>query len=326
MKSEQLVSVIVPVYKVEQYLEKCVNSLLAQTYQNLEIVLVDDGSPDNCPTMCDNYMSKHSNIKAYHKQNGGLGSARNYGVQRSAGTLIAFVDSDDYVEPQYIEDLLNLIQKNKADIAITRLLREYEGAPKPVNKNNLSDYNISKEKAIFTAYSGGKFGWTACGKLYKRELLLKYPFPVGLYEDAAIMYKILNECNVCAIGGDNKINYHYVTREGSILKRGLEQKHFHIFDICEEFSQFISCNYPDMSVLPILFYRRAVTQLLNLQKMDNTTYRKIFHRYIKMFRRNLLKVLMNKHISVKSKYYMTWLCTTPFIYKIQYFIIHKIKN
>ena len=188
-------------------------------------------------------------------------------------------------------------------------------------------YNISKEKAIFAIYSGGgRFGWTACGKLYKRELLLKYPFPVGFYEDAAIMYKLLNECNVCAIGGDNKINYHYVTREGSILKRGLEQKHFHIFDICEEFSRFISCYYPDMSVLPILFYRRAVTQLLNLQRMDNTTYEKIFLRYIKVFRMNLLKVLMNKHISVKSKYYMIWLCTTPFMYKMQYFIMQKINK
>ena len=102
-----LITIVVPVYKVEKYLKKCVDSLLCQTYKNIEIILVDDGSPDTCPQLCDEYAQKNSNVVTYHKPNGGLSDARNYGVQKASGDWIVFVDSDDYVESSYVEDLWN---------------------------------------------------------------------------------------------------------------------------------------------------------------------------------------------------------------------------
>ncbi|MBO7143587.1 MAG: glycosyltransferase family 2 protein [Salinivirgaceae bacterium] len=321
---EQQISVVVPIYKVERYLDKCINSLLSQTYHNLEIVLVDDGSPDNCPVLCDRYAQQYENVKTYHKPNGGLGTARNYGVEKASGNLIVFVDSDDYVEPTYVEDLWCLFSKYNADIAITRIVREYEGKQRKVSKKYFSDYKASKKDVIFTAYTGGKISWGAYGKLFKKKLLQQYPFPTGLYEDAAIMYKIINECDICAIG-DYHHNYHYVTRNGSILIRSLEQKHYHIFDICEEFSLFISQNYPDISIISVLFYRRAVTQLLNLQKMNKAEFKQIFYRYRSLFRLNFLKVLKDRRIPTKTKYYLTCLCTTPWLYKLQYGILGMLK-
>ena len=112
-----MISVIVPVYKVEQYLHRCIDSILAQTYRDLEIILVDDGSPDNCGLICDEYASKDSRIKVIHKTNGGVSSARNAGLDVASGDYIAFVDSDDYVLPQYLEYLLEAILINESDIS-----------------------------------------------------------------------------------------------------------------------------------------------------------------------------------------------------------------
>lgn len=110
MEKEDLISIVIPVYKVELYLEKCIESIINQTYKNLEIIIVDDGSPDNCPKICDEYAQKDNRIKVIHKENGGLSDARNAGIDVAAGKYIAFVDSDDYVSNDYIEYMYNLIK------------------------------------------------------------------------------------------------------------------------------------------------------------------------------------------------------------------------
>ena len=115
--SNELVSVIVPVYKVEKYLRECIDSIISQTYRNLEIILVDDGSPDNCGQICEEYAKRDSRITVYHKENGGLSDARNYGIARSHGEFLTFVDSDDVIKVNFVETLLGLIHKYDADIA-----------------------------------------------------------------------------------------------------------------------------------------------------------------------------------------------------------------
>lgn len=142
------VSVIAPVYKVEKYLDKCVESLVSQTYPNIEIILVDDGSPDSCPKRCDELAEKYSNVIALHKENGGLSSARNYGVKYAKYDYIAFVDSDDYVEKTYIEDMVRLKEKFDADFVITRTSRENEdGTGKSIV--NFAPFVTDKETALF---------------------------------------------------------------------------------------------------------------------------------------------------------------------------------
>ena len=115
-----LISIIVPVYNVEEYLDKCVESIVNQTYKNIEVILVDDGSPDNCPKMCDDWAKKDKRIKVIHKKNGGLSDARNKGIDESKGEYLSFVDSDDYITDNYVELLYNIISKEHADISMAK--------------------------------------------------------------------------------------------------------------------------------------------------------------------------------------------------------------
>ena len=318
------VSVIVPVYKVEKYLDKCVESLISQTYPEIEIVLVDDGSPDNCPERCDRFAAEHSNVVSLHKENGGLSSARNYGVTHAKYDHIAFVDSDDYVEKTYIEDMVRLKEEFDADFVITRTCRENEdGTGK--KRRSFESFVTDKENALYCVYAGVYVGWAAYGKLYPKSVLLKYPFPDGYYEDSACMYNIINEMDKVAIGnyGDN---YHYVQHEGSILISPLNKKHFRIFEICREFGSFIDREYPSRKELKVFMYKNAVIQLLNLQKMPWSSYRKIFMKYRGIFRKNLKHILKNKKISRSNKIYFILLCTRPEIYSLAHKLSLKLKK
>ena len=312
------VSVIVPVYKVEKYLDKCVESLIGQTYPDIEIILVDDGSPDSCPAKCDELAEKYSNVTSLHKENGGLSSARNYGVKFAKYDHIAFVDSDDYVEKTYIEDMVRLKERFDADFVITRTARENEdGTGKTII--NFEPFVTDKETALFYVYTGTFVGWAAYGKLYPKSVLLKYPFPDGYYEDSACMYNIINEMDKIAIGSYSD-NYHYVQHEGSILISPLNKKHFRIFEICKEFGSFIDREYPHRKELKVFMYKNAVIQLLNLQKMPWSSYKKIFMKNRRIFRKNLKMILKNKTLSRSNKAYFVLLCTRPEIYSL----VHKL--
>ncbi|MBQ9131939.1 MAG: glycosyltransferase family 2 protein [Clostridia bacterium] len=322
---EPKISVIVPVYNVEIYLKKCVESLLLQTYQNIEIVLVDDGSPDNCPQLCDEYAKQHANITTYHKVNGGLSDARNYGVQRAQGDWIAFIDSDDYVEKTYVEDLWHLITQFNADMAITRIVRENEdgrGRPPEIAFESIC---VEPQEAFYEIYTGSRVSWSACGKLFHKKDLIKCPFPHGFYEDCACMYRLIDECQTIAIGNFEK-NYHYVTREGSILRRDLDPRHLRIFEICADIDAYIQQTHPEMKLLSVILYRRCVTQLLNLQTMSNKTYNSIFLRYRPLFRKNLFKVLKSPRLSRGQKYYMAIHCTFPWVCRTQRKLLNYLRR
>lgn len=311
---ERLVSVIVPIYMVEKYLHKCIDSLLRQDYPNFEIILIDDGSKDNCPMIADEYASRYSNIITYHKQNGGLGAARNFGVQKANGEWIAFVDSDDYVKCSYISDMVNLLVKFNADMAVTCIKRVKK--EKESHKNNtFEDYCCTSGEAIAEAYLYNKIGWEAVGKLLKKEHLLKNPFPVGYYEDCACMYRIMNECNKIAIGSYVK-NYHYISRTGSILQTRLKPEHMRIFDISEEFSRFYMSKFPYNKNKLALLYRKIIIQLLTCQKMEYSQFTEIYRRYVHFFRENFVVVISEKKLKFADKVYYTMLCTNPLLFKI----------
>lgn len=315
------ISVIVPVYKVEKYLEKCLDSLVCQTYKNIEIIVVDDGSPDNCPQICDEYAQKYDFITAYHKKNSGLSSARNYGVKCSSGEWIAFVDSDDFVEPTYVEHLWKLQQQFQADMVVERVVRENEdGSGRPAPLIGFEPYCADSKTAIYEIYKAEKVGWSAYGKLIKRSVLLKHPFPDGYYEDCACMYFLIDECKKIAIG-NFETDYHYISRNGSILKNKLKEEHYRIFDICDEFEQYIYKYHQDLNVLPVLFYRLAVTQMLNCQTMSWCCYKEIYMKYRPLFRNNLKRVFCDTSLSSKQKWFMLMHCLTPEIFKLQSIIV-----
>ena len=308
------ISVIVPVYNVEKFINKCVESLLNQDFNSYEIILVDDGSPDNCPSICEDYSDKYENVVALHKSNGGLGDARNFGVAHSHGQYIVFVDSDDYVEREYLSNLWDLRNQFDADISVSKIKREFPDAGN-VPHSSGKVYCLTGEEALFEVYKHEELGWSACGKLIKKEFLTEFPFPGGYYEDSAVMYKILDAASKVAVG-DYIYTYHYLNHEGSILQSELNDKHFRIFEICDEFDKYIMENHSKYSMLSVLFKRAAITQMLNCQKMSWNDYKTISRKYRSIFRKHWFRILKDDRFSFSNKAYLTLYCTTPIFIKL----------
>lgn len=189
----ELVSVIVPIYKVEDYLDKCVNSIKNQTYKNLEIILVDDGSPDRCPQMCDNYAKEDSRIKVVHRNNGGLSAARNSGLEIATGKYIGFVDSDDYIHSRMYEILVKHLKENDADLAVCRVQDVFEiseelSLPKEEKVEFMT--NIQALKSVYSEW--GTDMVVAWNKLYKREIFNELRYNEGkVHEDEFMIHKVL---------------------------------------------------------------------------------------------------------------------------------------
>ncbi len=214
MKVDPLISVILPIYKVENYLHKCIDSVLAQTYKNLEIFLVDDGSPDSCGAICDEYAKNDARIKVIHKENGGLSDARNVALDVATGDFIVCVDSDDYIATNHIESLMALITENDADVAINGFCSFYEGAT-PAPKYSEKVYVYSGEESVEMMFYQEHFDNSAWGKMYRTSLFNGVRYPVGLvYEDLPTTYKLLIKAKKVAFKNDE--TYYYLLRNGSL--------------------------------------------------------------------------------------------------------------
>ena len=209
-----LVSVIVPVYKVEHYIRQCIDSILKQTYRNLEIILVDDGSPDSCGSICGEYAEKDKRIKVYHKENGGLSDARNYGVARAKGEYLGFVDSDDWIEPDMYELLVNVAEKNNADIVTCGIFNQHPNLT--VAASDVEKAFDHEPVALLKDMINGKIAFYAWNKLYRKTCFSDISFPRGhVFEDIATMHKLFMKAStvVCI----SKPLYHYrVNRKDSI--------------------------------------------------------------------------------------------------------------
>lgn len=194
-----MISVIVPVYKVEPFLDDCVKSILAQSFTDFELILVDDGSPDSCPAMCDLWAEKDSRIRVIHKENGGLSSARNAGLDVMRGEYLTFIDSDDTVSDDYLEKLYNALTEYNADVSVCGLIwrnsksKCESKAPTVVSgRETLLDPSIGSDTRISVV--------SACTKLYKRHLFDNIRFPLGkLHEDQFVTYRVLYPCKTVAV-------------------------------------------------------------------------------------------------------------------------------
>ena len=303
-----LVSVIVPVYKVEKYLEKCVDSIINQTYKNLEIILVDDGSPDNCPKMCDLYAKEDKRVKVIHKQNGGLSDARNAGLDIMTGNFVCFVDSDDWVEKNYVEEMLNIQQKTNADVVACgiNLVNEETG--------EISIFKCSKENVI---YEDNKIlrkyfkkneiiSGVAWNKLYKKYIFEHLRYPKGrIYEDNAIILQILHKCKKLVVIKDRL--YNYLKRRNSIMLTGMtEQKLKSMILNNEERTQFlIQINEKSILCKEIVLYLKHYCwiyrelkdeNLKNILKQDFKIKWNKYKKYLSLFDLNTYKLFNIKNI------------------------------
>lgn len=218
---DSLISVIVPIYKVENFLCKCVDSILNQTYKNLEIILVDDGSPDKCGEICDEYAKKDSRIKVIHKENGGLSDARNAGIDVAQGDYFVFVDSDDYIDYEMIETLYYCIKNDNSDLALcsfTYVDEEGKEICERKNKSPIKNEIISTEQSLQKLCEIKNWYYiVAWNKLYKKEIFNNLRFPKGkINEDEFTIHHIFNKCRY--ISCVEKPLYYYLQRSGSIMK------------------------------------------------------------------------------------------------------------
>ncbi len=241
-----LISVIVPIYNVEKYLARCVDSIVNQMYKNLEIILVDDGSPDRCPQMCDDYAEKDSRIKVVHKKNGGLSDARNAGMAVATGEYISFIDSDDYVSDDFFECLLDVMNKENSDIAECSVVKFYEDNRFDEFSDDLSVKTYDTQDAMSALIAENPFHQHVWNKLYKTELVKDIPYAVGkLNEDEFWTYQVFGRAN--KVSKLNKTMYYYFQRSSSIMGVGYNIRRLDALEAKANRQKYIENNFPDLS-------------------------------------------------------------------------------
>ena len=297
------ISIVVPVYNVENYLSYCVESLRQQTYKNIEIILVDDGSTDSSGEICDQYAREDDRIKVLHIENGGLSNARNTGVKESSTDWIVFIDSDDYYDHRAIEYLVELRDKYRVDLVATPVIevRNYE------NSDFLGDFRekysgkLDRRTALEQMFYGNYVGTHSGGKLYKKEILLRFPYPNGmLYEDLALAYEHIAFCENIAVSDLNL--YKYYRRPGSIVNSKYSDRLLDFYKAMEWNRAYVERDYPNDKEMRRALNVRYVFNGLHIvhAMLSSDMYaevNKIRKEYIQYFK----DVIPNSNVTRKNK-------------------------
>lgn len=311
MKDEKLISIIVPIYNVEQYLGECVDSILSQTYKNLEIILVDDGSPDNCGAICDEYAKKDKRIRVIHKENGGLSSARNAGLDVATGEYISFIDSDDYVSEKFIEVLYNLCKKNSADISECDFIK-FDDKVEVIE----SDIKVEKHSSIEmqkNIYSSECVKTVVVwNKLYKRYIYEKLRFPEGkINEDEFTTYKAFDS-TAKDIVVTNEPLYYYRYNENSIMGRKFNVKRLDVLQAYgERIEYYRDKNYKDLFEKTVEGYQQLLKKYFILTKECIVCSEEYQRDILKLLKKNYKDYKFLKSVSIISKIKMLTLIKFP---------------
>lgn len=259
-----LISVIIPIYNVEKYLLRCINSILKQTYTNLEIILVDDGSPDNCGNICDNLKKRDKRIVVIHKKNGGLSSARNAGLNIANGEYVVFIDSDDWIENDYIKKLYEDICLKDADIAVPSFCITFDDGKRKVDSKIKKRSVYSSEQALEIFLFNGYLTPCVASKMWRKSLWDNIRCPEGkLFEDQYTTYKLLMNAN--KIIYEPKARYYYFKHQGSIGHSAFTNRTYDLLGgIHEEYEEITSC-YPQTE--KSLKVARSVWELVFINMM-----------------------------------------------------------
>lgn len=241
---ESLVTVIIPVYNVESYLKKCIESVLSQTYKNLEVFLVDDGSTDNCPKICDEFASKDRRVIVIHKKNEGQGVARNVALDKCKGEYIAFVDSDDLIKPNMIETMVSAIERNNTDIALCGIA--VNNGVKLHDKPIFSKEVCWNTEQLMKKYVTTSYVFTGpCNKVYKKTLFDNIRFPeFRANEDAYIMHSLLGRCKKAVHIGE--CMYIQNIRPNSTEQSPFSEKKLALLDCSQSLIEYYKSNFPDL--------------------------------------------------------------------------------
>lgn len=299
-ETEQLVSVIVPVYKVEKYLRHCVDSIINQTYRNLEIILVDDGSTDNCGQICDEYAKTDNRIRVIHKSNGGLSAARNAGIKAMHGEYLMFVDSDDYITEDCIAYLYNLSVRFNADLVIGGF-EKFEDETSIVIETTASENDtiqrITNQEAMKNTFINGCAAWA---RLYKSDVHRSILFPVGeINEDEAVVLSLLDNCQTVVTA--NKVIYKYRYRSHSITSTSWHRRKLDWCNHCKNNLNFVLEKYPELIPYAKRRYCSSVIWALNNMTADKNQFSDLIPKYREELKKCIGDKNSFKEISLKEK-------------------------
>lgn len=310
------ISVVVPIYNVEKYLKKCIDSVLSQTYSNIEIILVDDGSTDNSPTICDEYAKKDDRIRVIHKCNGGLSDARNVGMDYATGDLLSFIDSDDYIAEDMLETLFIQMIEEDSDMAICNFLYVDENGECIKERNvyfPIQDGVFTKEEILTQTAQAHFAPYTAAtNKLYKRSLYNNIKFPIGkTIEDAFVAHEIVDQCS--RISCTSKPLYYYVQRHNSIMsiKFNLER-----LDGVEAFAKRAEYAVEkDNLVLAVFSVRLMIAWMIKgLRSIERTREFKFRFRELRLLYKKTVKKICTKDIGIKCRVQFALFRFSPQLY------------
>lgn len=292
------ISIIVPIYKVEKFLDECVQSIVKQTYQHLQIILVDDGSPDSCGKLCENWAKIDQRITVIHKENGGLSDARNAGLDVARGAYIAFVDSDDWLDPKMYEIMLSTLKKENADIVACGIVDTYS------NKKVIhsSPYTSGGSEVFLKyIYQDTIFPVSAVNKLYKRKLWSGFRFPKGkICEDAFTTYLLVDRASKIVQIPDAL--YHYRIRENSIMTTNFRLARMDEEEAWRENYLYMKENYPDIMNIAYDFYLQKVNILLHeITPEQYSEFQKEYNYLYNILWNNLKYVLFSSGLSWKYR-------------------------
>lgn len=313
------ISIVVPVYNVEKYLDKCINSILNQTLSEFELILIDDGSKDSSGLICDKYAESDKRIKVIHKSNGGMSSARNIGLDVAKGKYIGFVDSDDWIESDMYELLYNICEDNNCDIANCSSIIHYE--QKTVINGGHSLIIHNREEAMKTMLEGKLYDEVVWTKLIKREILAGTRFTEGIvYEDTDFTYRVIDKVQKVGCIGEPK--YHYIKRQKGIMNLAKKDLNIDGVLVYNEMYKFFRNNYLNLSEL-------AANKLVNhamyiLDKISNSDdfkkYKYKYDKVVNILNENYKVIIRLNGLNVKQKILLTLTKINPLLFKL---IMHK---
>lgn len=301
-----LISIILPVYNVEEYLSDCINSVIKQTYSKIEIIIVDDGSNKRCSDLCDSYKQIDNRVVVFHKTNGGISDARNYGIEMATGEYITYIDPDDYVDEDYIEYLLALLRKYDTKMSICQHRYRYK---KRITKDygNSGDECLSPKICIEKMLYHDIIDTSVWAKLYHKSLFENIKYPKGwLFEDIATTYALMMLCTKIAVGYESKYNYIY--RCNSITNSTFKPGKLDLLDMTDSMAENVLKVYPDLE--KAVMRRRVYARFSTLNQMLYTKgYDKERSDMINFIKLNGRGVFLNSKTPVRDKFAYILLCT-----------------
>ncbi|MFV8352512.1 glycosyltransferase family 2 protein [Flavobacterium sp. XS2P14] len=298
-KSEDLISVVVPVYKVENYLNRCIDSILSQTYKNIELILINDGSPDNSPAICDAYASENSCVKVIHKENEGVSAARNKGIEIAKGKYIAFIDSDDYICKGYLSTLMFMLSNSEAQLSVCGYKKVFDSKVDKIKVSN--DFEIIPDLLAMDMLLNDQSKCTPWGKLYNINLFKEVRFPEGkLMEDMFVMPLLFKKAKLIAISTEE---LYYYNQEGeSITRSSFNYKKLDIVEGALSWKNYTEVNYPTLFEKASLhYYATVIDNCIYLSRVKDDYGISIYEKYKEEIISNYNTILISKYATKRTK-------------------------